>query len=162
MPYLDVITGLTEAGRKKAFSFVTSQPEAQRIEIIQDAVKLSFKLKDAHPNIPGKTIKYCALILAIRTAGFDTVTGRGYRVAEQEQFDTFTKLRKAAAAGLIQRGRTPVLRRKVLAFLGEVKELKESGLGFRQIAKYLQARRKLKVSPAYLAKMWKEVENVKI
>lgn len=161
MQKLALITGLTETERKKAFSWVASQPEEQRIEIIQDAVKKSFQLKNAHPDIPGKTIKYGALILAVRAAGFDTVTGRGYRVAEQEQFDYFTHMRKAKVANLIKRGRTPVLRRKVLAHWGEVMELKKAGSGFRQIAKYLHVNRKVKVSPAYLAQMWKGVEHDK-
>ena len=155
MQNLELITDLTETGRKKAFSWMASQPEELRIEIIQEAVKKSFQLKSAHPDIPGKTVKYSAIILAIRASGFDTVKGKGYRVAEQEQFRDFSHLRTAKAADSIQRGRTPVLRRKVLAYWGEVMELRETGFGFRQIAKYLDDKRRLKVSPAYLAKMWK-------
>lgn len=152
---LELITGLPEAGRKKTFSWMASQPEELRIEIIQESVKKSFQLKEAHPGIPGKTIKYSALILAIRASGFDTVTGRGYRVAEQAQFKDFTHVRMAKAADSIKRGRTPVLRRKVLAYWGEVMELRETGFGFRQIAKYLKEKRKVKVCASYLAKMWK-------
>ena len=82
----------------------------------------------------------------------------GYRVAEKEQYDDFSHLRKASAAGLIQKGRTPVLRKKILAYWGEVKELKADGMGFRPIAHYLNQNRKIKTSPTYLAKLWKDVE----
>ena len=47
----------------------------------------------------------------------------------------------------------------ILAYWGEVKELKADGMGFRVIAGYLQSKRKLKVSATYLSKLWKEVEE---
>jgi len=97
--------------------------------------------------------------MAARKAGWDTVKGKGYRVAEKEQYEDFSHLRKASAAGLIQRGRIPVLRQKILAYWGEVKELKADGMGFRPIADYLNRKRKLKVSATYLSKLWKEVEG---
>jgi hypothetical protein len=156
---LNQITGLTEHERKKLFSWVASLPEEKIIEIFQDGVKKSFQLKEERPELPGRTNKYCAFITAARKAGWDTVKGKGYRVAEKEQYDDFSHLRKASAAGLIQKGRTPVLRRKILAYWGEVKELKAEGMGFRPIADYLTKTRKVKTSASYLVKLWKEVEN---
>ena len=81
-------------------------------------------------------------------------------MAEKEQYDDFSHLRKASAAGLIQKGRTPVQRRKILAYWGEVKELKADGMGFRPIADYLTKNRKVKTSASYLVKLWKEVEEI--
>lgn len=156
---LNLITGLTESERKSLFSWVASLPEEMIIEIFQEGVKKSFQLKGERPDLPGRINKYCAFVMAARKAGWDTVKGKGYRVADQEQYDDFTHLRKASAAGLMQRGRTPVLRRKILAYWGEVKELKADGMGFRPIADYLNRKRKLKVSATYLSKLWKEVEG---
>jgi hypothetical protein len=156
---LNLITGLTEHDRKKLFSWVASLPEEKIIEIFQDGVKKSFQLKGEHPDLSGRIIKYCAFIMAARKAGWDTLKGKGYRVAEKEQYDDFSHLRKASAAGLIQKGRTPVLRRKILAYWGEVKELKAEGMGFRPIADYLTKTRKVKTSASYLVKLWKEVEG---
>lgn len=156
---LNLITGLTEHERKKVFSWVASLPEEKIIDIFQDGVKKSFQLKVERPDLPGRINKYCAFIMAARKAGWDTVKGKGYRVAEKEQYDDFSHLRKASAAGLIQKGRTPVLRRKILAYWGEVKELKAEGMGFRPIAEYLNKKRKLKVSATYLSKLWKEKEG---
>lgn len=156
---LNLITGLTESERKRLFSWVASLPEEMIIEIFQEGVKKSFQLKDERPDLHGRINKYCAFIMAARKAGWDTVKGKGYRVAEKEQYDDFSHLRKASAAGLIQRGRIPVLRQKILAYWGEVKELKADGMGFRPIADYLNRKRKLKVSATYLSKLWKEVEG---
>lgn len=155
---LNLITGLTGHDRKKLFAWVASLPEEQIIEIFQDGVKRSFQLKGERPDLPGRISKYCAFVMAARKGGWDTIKGKGYRVADQEQYDDFTHLRRATAATLVTRGRKPVLRRKILAYWGEVRGLKSDGMGFRVIAGYLQSKRKLKVSATYLSKLWKEVE----
>lgn len=155
---LNLITGLTEHERKKLFSWVASLPEDKIIEIFQEGVKRSFQLKGERPDLPGRISKYCAFVMAARKGGWDTIKGKGYRVADQEQYDDFAHLRQAAAAALVTRGRKPVLRRKILAYWGEVRGLKADGMGFRVIAGYLQSKRKLKVSATYLSKLWKEVE----
>ena len=157
---LNLITGLTEHERKKLFSWVASLPEEEIIEIFQEGVKRSFQLKGERPDLSGRIFKYCAFVMAARKGGWDTIKGKGYRVAEKEQYDDFSHLRKASAAGLIQKGRTPVLRRKILAYWGEVKELKAEGMGFRPIADYLAKTRKVKSSVSYLVKLWKEVEEI--
>ncbi len=155
---LNLITGLTESERKKLFSWVASLPEDRIIEIFQDGVKRSFQLKGERPDLSGRITKYCAFVMAARKGGWDTIKGKGYRVADQEQYDDFTHLRRATAATLVTRGRKPLLRRKILAYWGEVRGLKADGMGFRVIAGYLQSKRKLKVSATYLSKLWKEVE----
>lgn len=156
---LNLITGLTESERKKIFSWVASLPEEMIIEIFQEGVKRSFQLKEERPDLHGRINKYCAFIIAARKGGWDTIKGKGFRVADQEQYNDFTHLRRATAATLITRGRKPLLRRKILAYWGEVKELKADGMGFRTIADYLNRKRKLKVSATYLSKLWKEVET---
>lgn len=155
---LNLITGLTEHERKKLFSWVASLPEDKIIEIFQDGVKRSFQMKGEHPDLSGRISKYCAFVMAARKGGWDTIKGKGYRVADQEQYEDFSHLRKAKAAELIQRGRTPVVRKKILAYWGEVKELKVEGMGFRPIAEYLAKTRKVKTSASYLLKLWKEIE----
>ena len=156
---IDLMTGIIKPERKKLLSWIASLPEEQIIEIFQDGVKKSFQLKEHNPGLPGKVNKYCAFVLAARNAGWDTVSGKRYRVAQQKQYDDFASLRKARAAALIKKGRTPVLRRKIFAYWGEVKELKNEGMGFRPIADYLGKTRKIKTSATYLAKLWKEAET---
>lgn len=155
---LNMITGLTENERKKILSWIASLPEERIIGIFQDGVKKSFQLREEHPNIPGRTNKYCAFILAARKAGWDTIKGKCYRVAEKKQYDDFSCLRQASAAALIKKGRKPILRRKILAYWGEIKELKTEGVGFRPIADYLSKKRKVRTSATYLSKLWKEME----
>lgn len=156
---LNQITGLTASERKKIFTWLPSLSEGQIIDIFQDGVKRSFQMKQERPDLHGKINKYCAFIIAARKGGWDTIKGKCYRIAEKEQYEDFSHLRKASAAGLIQKGRTPVLRRKILAHWGEIKELRADGMGFRPIVGYLTSKRKLKVSATYLANLWKEVEG---
>lgn len=156
---LNIITGLTEHERIKLFSWVASLPEEKIIEIFQEGVKKSFQLKGERPDLSGRITKYCAFVMAARKGGWDTLKGKGYRVADKEQYDDFSHLRKAKAAELIQKGRTPVVRKKILAYWGEVKELKAEGMGFRPIADYLTKTRKVKTSASYLLKLWKEIES---
>lgn len=157
--HLNQITGLTDRERKRILSWVASLPEETVVEIFQTGVKTFYQLKQGHPELPGRVGKYAAFIVAARRAGWDTLNGKGYRVAEQEQYDDFSHLRKARAAELLQRGRTPVVRRKILAHWGEVKELKAEGHGFRSIADYLHKVRRVKTSASYLLKLWHEVEE---
>ena len=155
----NTITGLTSAERKNCFSWVATLPEVTVIKIFQDSVNGSFKLKDERPDLQGKVVKYCAFILACRKNGWDTAKKKGYRIAGEEQFEDFTDIRQAKVAELIQRGRTPIIRRKVLAYWGEVKDFKSKGVGGRPIVKYLHKYRKIKISEAYLRKLWSEVEK---
>lgn len=156
---LSRITGLTDQERKGLLSWVASLPEETVVEIFQAGVKAFYQLKQGHPELPGRVGKYAAFVIAARRAGWDTLKGKGYRVADQKQYDDFSHLRKAKAAGLIRRGRTPVVRRKILAHWGEVKELKAEGHGFRSIADYLHKSRKVKTSASYLVRLWNEVEE---
>ena len=150
---------MTDREREKVLSWVASLPEEKIIEVFQDGVKKAYQIKEELPDLAGRIGKYCAFIVAARKAGWDTLKGKGYRVAEKEHFDDFSHLRKAKAAELIQRGRTPVVRKKILAYWGEVKELKGEGMGFRPIADYLTRTRKVKASASYLMKLWHEVEG---
>ena len=156
---LNQITGLTDRERKNILSWVASLREEKIIEIFQGGVKRAYQIKEERPDLPGKIGKYSAFIVAARMAGWNTLKGKGYRVAEKEQYDDFSHLRKAKSAALMQRGRKPVIRRKILAYWGEVKELKSEGMGFRAIVEYLSKNRKIKISPAYLLKIWHEVET---
>jgi hypothetical protein len=157
---LDQITGLAVRERKRVFIWVGSLPEEKIIDIYQNGVKISYQIRNERPDLAGKIGKYCAFILAARQAGWDTLVGKGYRVARVNQFQDFSNLRKAKAAAFIRKsGRTPVLRKKVLAYLGEIKQLHEEGLGFRAIADYLHKCRKIKISATYLRMLWKEISH---
>lgn len=156
---LNQITSLIGRERKQVLAWVASLPEERIIEIFQDGVKKAYQIKAERPDLPGRIGKYCAFIIAARRGGWDTLKGKGYRVAEREQYADFSHLRKAKAAELLRRGRAPVLRKKILAYWGEVKELKADGMGFRPIADYLARTRKVKTSASYLVKLWHEVEG---
>ena len=157
---INIVTGLTVNERKKVFSWVASLPEENAIDIFQEGVKKSFQLKDQRPDLTGRINKYCAFVLAARCSGWDTIKGKGFRVADEKQFDDFSHLRKAKSAELQRRGRTPLVKRKVLAYWGEVVELHEAGCGFRHIARYMQEQHRIRVCATYLNTLWKEVKTL--
>jgi hypothetical protein len=156
---LNLVTGLTESERKRVFSWIASLPEEKRINIFQDGVKKSFQLHKERPDLPGRINKYCALVLTARRSGWDTLAGKGFRVAKQEQYTDFTHLREAKVAQFLQKGRTPTIKRKVMALWGIIKELKENEVAFRPISEYLLKNHKLRVSASYLSTLWKEMED---
>jgi hypothetical protein len=155
---IEFLTGLIEKERKRVWSWVGSLPEEQLVAVFQDGVKKAYQLKSEHPEVQGRIIKYSAFILAARSAGWDSLKGKGYRIAEKKQFTDFSEIRKAKAASIIRKGRNPILRKKLLAYWGEVRQLKLEGIGFRPISDYLLKNRKIKASASYLAKLWQEVE----
>ena len=155
---IDILTGLTKEQRKSVLSWIASLPEEEVIDIFQSSVKMSFQIRKAQPKLRGRDIKYSALIISARRTGWDTLKGKGFRVAKQKQFKDLSNIREAKFAEIVQKGRKPDLRRKVLAHWGEIKELREKGGSYNSIARYLQETRRIKVSPSYLAKLWGTIE----
>lgn len=156
---LNIITGLTEHERKNVFIWMGSLTEMERIEIVRKAVQISFVLKERKTDLESREQKYAAIVLSARKAGWDTKRGKGFRIAEDTQYKDFNNMRVAAVAGLLKKGRKPLLRKKTLAYWGEITQLQNEGAGFRVIAGYLKEKRKLTVSPSYLAQLWKEVNK---
>ena len=156
---IELLTGLSRDQRKRVFGWIATLPEEDVISIFQKGVQISHQIRHSRPELLGRDIKYSAFIVSARRAGWDTVKGKGYRVAEQKQFEDFSNLRKSKFAEHVQKGRKPDLRRKVLAHWGEIKESREDGASFASVSRYLNQTRKIKVSTSYLAKLWKEVES---
>ena len=51
---LELVTGLIERERKKVLAWITSLPESNVIDIIQDSVKKGYQIKNERPEMPGK------------------------------------------------------------------------------------------------------------
>jgi hypothetical protein len=154
---IEYLTGLVATERKRVFKWVASLEEETLIKLFQAAVKRSYQIKAEHPELDGKVAKYCAFVRAARDAGWDSLQSKGYRVAGEKQFSDFAEIRRAKAAAVIRKGRSPLLRKRILAYWGEILELKAEGIGFRPIADYLLKNRRIRVSASYLAKLWIEV-----
>jgi DNA-binding NarL/FixJ family response regulator len=103
---------------------------------------------------------YGAFIIAARNAGWDTIKGKCYRIAEEKQIEDFSNLRQAKVVELSRKkGRPPVLKRKLLAHRGEIVEMMEKGHSYRTIADFLKKHRKIKTSPSNLYKLLKESQT---
>jgi hypothetical protein len=156
---LELITGLSEKDRKKIFTWVATLQVSVIADIFQDAENKECQIKAEHPELQEKVVKYCAFIQATRKAGWNTFHGKGFQMADDKQYDDFVHERGIAVAKLASKGRTPVLRKKILRFWDEIKAFKAEGLGFRPIVEHLLKKRKLKASASYLKMLWKEIEE---
>lgn len=99
-----------------------------------------------------------AFLLAIRKSGFDTIRKRGYRIAGATEFTNYEKLRNGVLNSIRNRKKSPI-RQEVLAYWGDISVLRKKGTGFLLISRYMMRAHKVKISPSYLSKLWKEREG---
>lgn len=156
------LSGLSSrAERDRALRWLARLAEPDRARIVMAAFEtlLGSHLGTHAPGMlePASEVgAYCALLMAIRAGGFDTIRRRGYRVAGQKQYEDFSAVRLSRAANLKAERPCPV-RRQVERLWAEIVELRANGHGFRVIARYLQQQRRMPhVSEAYLRKLWRE------
>lgn len=151
-------TSLGHKERARAVRWFASRPMPEQAQIIADSEMLLLKLRQIHSEKADvEHLRYAALVLAIRGAGFDLIRKRGYRVHGHKNFEKFEELRQGTVASLRREKKAP-LRQEVLSLWGEVRGLRMQGNGFRLISRYLLRAHMLKVSASYLVKLWKEVE----
>jgi len=74
------------------------------------------------------------------------------------EFEKLEAMRKGVMENLRSRKKSP-RRHLLLSYWGEIKSLKQDGTGFLLISRYLMRAHHLKVSPSYLAKIWKQLEE---
>ncbi len=153
-----ILSGLSSrTERERALRWLARLAEVDRIRIVHAAATLPLlPLPLGMPEPAPEVRSYCALLLAVRQGGYDTIRRRGYRVAGPEQLEEFTAVRLSRAKNLKPERQAP-LRAAIEKLWAEVVELKAEGLGFRIIARYLHEQRRLpQVSEAYLRKLWAE------
>ncbi len=153
-----ILSGLSSrTERERALRWLARLADVDRAHIVHAAATLRLPpLPLGRPEPAPEVRSYCALLLAIRQGGYDTIRRRGYRVAGPEQFEEFTAVRLSRAKNLKPERQAP-LRAAIEKLWAEVVELKADGIGFRVIAQYLHRQRRLpQVSEAYLRKLWAE------
>ena len=160
----DVIiwSSLTPAECSKGVRWFAARPSKEQAQILatsQEKIlpRLQSKNADRHADAH---MRFAALLLAIRESGFDLIRKRGYRIAGNKQFEQFDQLRASTLMSIKERRKAP-LRKQVLAYWGDVCTLKRNeSAGFLLISRFLLQVHKIKISPQYLAKLWKELEGV--
>lgn len=145
------LSGLHSAKeRSRALRWLSGLAENDRERILAEAFAACVSADSPTPHV--------ALLIAIRRFGFDTIRRRGFRAAGPEQFADFQRVRESRARNLREERPSP-LRDKVLHKWALVCELHGQGLGFRLIARYFSKQLRIQVSPSYLRKMWRELEQ---
>ena len=153
-------TSLTSGERVRGFHWFAARPANEQAEIIMEGEEnILPHLRTANPEKEqDKHMRYAALLLAIRRAGFDLVRRRGYRVKGHKEFEKFEQLRQGTLQSLKNQKKAP-LRQLLLAHWGDVRCLKKQGTGFLLISRYLQRAHHIKASASYIARLWREVEE---
>lgn len=143
--------------RERALRWFARLAEGERAVICDDALQRLPAMFMADPTGNSHSIAaYAALLLAVRRAGYDTMRRRGYRIAGKKELEGFARVRLSRVKNL-QLGRAAPVRENIERHWAEVVELKQQGVGFRAIARYLHTQRRVgHVSEAYLRKLWKE------
>jgi hypothetical protein len=154
MSLLEKLTGLAEKERKLALRWWVARPESEMLLIHRQGGKKYFQLNDFWekqdcPPIDKQVLRFAALISAIRDAGWDSVRGKGYRVAGEKQLEDLNRLREAQIVPA-KRGRPGKLTSRVLGHKGLIMRLLESGLSNAAMADHLKKHCKLLISPEHL------------
>ena len=153
-------TELTPTERNKGARWFASRPQEQQAAVLLDCLtrvlpRLQLESQDKSEQA---LLSYTAFIVSVREAGFDLIRKRGYRVAGHREFAKFDSLRQGTLNSLRNKKKAP-LRKELLAHWGDIRTLKEGKTGFLLISRYMQRAHRIKVSPAYIAKLWKEIEG---
>jgi hypothetical protein len=106
--------GLTIKERGQVLRWLSSLPEDEFITIFQKSFNKYHSLKSSHDHLPRKILQYCGLIVAGREHGWDTIKGKGYRVAGQDQYDDWSRTRELRIANLAKDRSSPK-KRQVLS-----------------------------------------------
>jgi hypothetical protein len=159
---LDAITGITAPQRKRLLAWMLHRPESAIAETFQKSVAHYHRLVHQYPEATRGICRLAAFLVVGREEGWDTREARRYRVAAEKQFHDFDEMLENRASAIKNRRRPPIKRRKVMAYWGVVVTLKQKGNGFRVIAEYLAKTHRLRVSPSYLNRLWKELEDTSL
>ena len=153
-------TELTPTERKRGTRWFSSRPQEEQAAILLDSLRRVLpRLQHDNPDADQNALMSCtAFIMAVREAGYDLIRKRGYRIAGHKEFVKFDALRQGTISSLRQKKKAP-LRKELLAHWGDIRTLKKSNTGFLLISRYMQRAHRIKVSPAYIARLWKEIEG---
>lgn len=157
---LTLWTELTPTERKRGARWFSSRPQEEQAAILLDC--LTRVLPRLQPDDTDKNqsalMSYTAFMLAIRDAGYDLIRKRGFRIAGHKEFVKFDALRQGTINSLRNKKKA-LLRKELLAHWGDIRTLKKKATGFLLISRYMQRAHRIKVSPAYIARLWKEIEG---
>lgn len=152
------ITGLFPNQRKNNIRWLASLPEKNIAEILLKSIDKYNTLKKTYKDYPQHLRLLSAIILSTREQGWDTITGKGYRIAGKEQYHDWSNMRQNKIINLA-RDRPSPKKRQLLAHWGEVVELRKGQIGFRRISRYLKIYKKINVSPSYIHMLWGQIER---
>lgn len=156
---LERISGLSRHQRADLMRFGARLPEQALERALQIATRISYKLYHEFPETERKHAKYCALLAGLRTQGWDARRGGRQMVDRRDGLEVLARTREMKLAEAPRKKRPSPVRRRLLAYWGEVQAARAKGYSFQIIAASLGKAHRFKVSARYLARLWLEKED---
>jgi len=160
---IKTICQLSEPEIYELLRWHTRQPMQIQVEAQKLASDLFFQYRGKYPGEKNE-VRYSVFILALKKMKhFNRVLSkknpdpslRKIRKITHMKMDRFLAREKAEE----KRNKPAKKKEKLLEYWNEIQMLREKGYSFRMIAKFLKTHRNFAISWAYIAKIWKELEN---
>ena len=160
--YVYSLTGLSEPNRKRLINYYARLPEQSRIEAHKLQTDLLRQKRDKYDNAKHQEFTYAMFLLAL--AGMKSLESAqaAKRALSDEEAEKITELRiKRILAGK-NKGRESKTKHLIeIRFYEEIKNLKDKGLTWRDIAEYIKKYHKKKISHGYLQQCFYQIKREK-
>jgi hypothetical protein len=162
MDYVYSLTGLSEPNRKRLINYYARLPEQTRIEAHKLQTDLLRQSRDKYDNARQQEFTYAMLLLALAKMK-SLESGQATKKAlTDEEAGKITELRIQRVLTAKNKGRESKQKHLIeIRFYEEIKNLKEKGLSWREIAEYIKKYHKKKISHGYLQQCYHQIKREK-
>lgn len=159
MKTISDLTRTDDVKRRRLFRWFSKEPPPTQLEAIELMIKNYHQFKTQFPRLNQAEIYYLGFIKAlVNMMAVEKAPTRKAVDHDLEPLRGRTKI-QAERITALKKKRTSPKRKKLISMWGLVKQLRNGeGLGFRDIATFLEKHRSFKVNYTYIERIWKEVE----
>ena len=163
LEYVYELTGLSEPNRKRLINYYARLPEETRIEAHKLQTDLIRQKRDKYENPRQHEFTYAMLLLALtRMKSLESAQGTK-RALNDEEAERITEIRIQRILDRKNKGRKSEQKHLIeIRFYEEIKNLKDKGLSWRDIADYISKYHKKKISHGYLRQCYYQIQKEKI
>jgi hypothetical protein len=157
--YLKELTGLGIRQRKELTSYYARLPEKIKIEV--HAIQTVFIRKNRPQFSKGKQAEFmfAQFILAIKKIRNLETGQAGKRELTPEEAKKITEIRVERIKSERKKKASPVRQLIEVRFYEEIKKLRQEGLSWREISKYIATHHKRRISHAYIQQTWESISR---
>jgi hypothetical protein len=162
MDYVYSLTGLSEPNRKRLINYYARLPEQTKIEAHKLQTDLIRQSRDKYDNARQQEFTYAMLLLALAKMKSLELAQTTKKALTDEEAGKITELRIQRILAAKNKGRESKQKHLIeIRFYEEIKNLKEKGLSWREIAEYIKKYHKKKISHGYLQQCYHQIKREK-